>query len=370
MANRTAEDNARERIGRICLSTLDSTQLRVQVLNEIRSVVDFDAHVWLLTDPRTAVGCAPLADVPCLPELPEAIRLKYLTDVNRWTKLHADGAVVGLLQKATGGDPSQSLMWQGILSRYGVHDVASAVFADRFGVWGFLDLWREDSTRAYQDGEASFLASICAPITAALRSCQAQTLTEPAVPAGRELGPVVFLLDDKLRVLSETPASMDWLQLLLPADADRSPVPASVYNVAGQLLAIEQRVDNHPATARVHLSNGFWVTLRAARLTGSELAQGAVVAVTIEETSPIDRLEVFARAFGLSKRETELMTLLATGSDTHDLARRMFLTENTIQDHLKSIFTKTSSRNRRTLLSRALGVQGQRPNVIVPKPHT
>lgn len=333
-------------------------QLRIQVLDEIRRVVDFNAHVWLLTDPRTAVGSAPLADVPCLSEIPEAIRLKYLTGVNRWTKLHADGASVGILRQATAGDPSQSLMWRGILNRYGISDVASVVFADRFGMWGFLDLWREDSKPAYQDSDAAFLASVSGTITTALRSCQAQTLTAPAVPPGRELGPVVFLLDDSLRVLSETPASQEWLRMLLPPDADRSPVPASVYNVAGQLQAIEQGVDGHPATARVHLSNGFWVTLRAARLTRSEQAQLAVIAVTIEETSPVDRLEVFGRAYGLSARETELMSLLATGSDTRDLASRMFLSENTIQDHLKSIFAKTSSRNRRTLLSRALGVQG------------
>ena len=333
-------------------------QLRIQVLDEIRRVVDFDAHVWLLTDPRTAVGSAPLADVPCLSEIPEAIRLKYLTGVNRWTKLHADGASVGILRQATAGDPSQSLMWRGILNRYGISDVASVVFADRFGMWGFLDLWREDSKPAYQDGDAAFLASVSGTITTALRSCQAQTLTAPAVPPGRELGPVVFLLDDSLRVLSETPASQEWLRMLLPPDADRSPVPASVYNVAGQLQAIEQGVDGHPATARVHLSNGFWVTLRAARLNRSEQAQLAVIAVTIEETSPVDRLEVFGRAYGLSARETELMSLLATGSDTRDLASRMFLSANTIQDHLKSIFAKTNSRNRRTLLSRALGVQG------------
>jgi DNA-binding NarL/FixJ family response regulator len=51
------------------------------------------------------------------------------------------------------------------------------------------------------------------------------------------------------------------------------------------------------------------------------------------------------------------LTLLAAGSDTRDLARRMFLAESTIQDHLKGIFAKTSTRNRRTLLSRALGVR-------------
>ena len=41
--------------------------------------------------------------------------------------------------------------------------------------------------------------------------------------------------------------------------------------------------------------------------------------------------------------------------DTRDLARQMFLSEHTVQDYLKSIFTKTSVRSRRALLSRALG---------------
>jgi DNA-binding CsgD family transcriptional regulator len=33
----------------------------------------------------------------------------------------------------------------------------------------------------------------------------------------------------------------------------------------------------------------------------------------------------------------------------------MFVSEHTVQDHLKSIFSKTATRNRRTLLARALG---------------
>jgi DNA-binding CsgD family transcriptional regulator len=99
-----------------------------------------------------------------------------------------------------------------------------------------------------------------------------------------------------------------------------------------------------------------------ARLIRPEPDHKAVVAVTIEETSPVDRLAVFSRAFGLSGGESKLMTLLATGSDTRDLARRMFLTEHTIEDHLKSIFVRTSSHNRRTLLSRAVGVRDPHPN--------
>jgi len=34
------------------------------VLKEISQVVSFDAYAWLLTDPETSVGAAPLADVP------------------------------------------------------------------------------------------------------------------------------------------------------------------------------------------------------------------------------------------------------------------------------------------------------------------
>ena len=53
--------------------------LRRQVLAILREVIDFDAYVWLLTDPVTTVGAAPLADVPCLPELPALIKAKYAT---------------------------------------------------------------------------------------------------------------------------------------------------------------------------------------------------------------------------------------------------------------------------------------------------
>jgi hypothetical protein len=61
---------------------------------------------------------------PCLPELPQLIRLKYLTAVNRWTGLPSGAAAVS---GATGGDLSPSLMWRELLCRYQVSDIASSV---------------------------------------------------------------------------------------------------------------------------------------------------------------------------------------------------------------------------------------------------
>ena len=63
-------------------------------------------------------------------------------------------------------------------------------------------------------------------------------------------------------------------------------------------------------------------------------------------------------------RERELVDQLVAGHDTREVAQRMFLAENTVQDHLKSIFAKTATRNRRTLLSRALGSRSARPQQV------
>jgi len=134
-----------------------------------------------------------------------------------------------------------------------------------------------------------------------------------------------------------TPQSQEYLRVLVPPAQGQSPVPANAYNVAAQLLAVEAGADQNRAVARVHLADGLWVTLRAARLAAAGLVGQSDIAVTIEESSPADRANVFARSFGLSRRETELLTHLVTGADTRELARRMFLSEHTIQDHLKGI---------------------------------
>ena len=359
VAGNWSRARARERVEAICAEFHDARSLRLQVLAVLREVIDFDAYVWLLTDPVTAVGAAPLADVPCLAELPALIRAKYATAVNRWTALRLHNSPAATLSDATGGDLSRSLMWCDVLSRYRIGDVASAVFADPYGCWGFLDLWRNDTSSSFSAADAGFLAEVAAPLATALRRCQARTFVDPATPHRPDLGPVVLALDNELRIASRTAASRAWLDALLPPAPDQKAIPASVYNVASQLLAVEKGIDAQPAFARTHLADGFWLALRAARLSSDQppAGQGATIVVTIEEASASERLELFGRAFGLSAREDELLGLLATGCDTRSMARQMSLSEHTIQDHLKSIFAKTAAHDRVTVLSRALGTR-------------
>jgi DNA-binding NarL/FixJ family response regulator len=344
---------ARETVLRICRGETDPRMLRLEVLDAIRRTTGFDAYAWLLTDPETSVGSSPLADVPCLPQLPELIRLKYLTAVNRWTGLPS---AVASLRRATGGALSQSLMWRELLSRYQVTDIASSVYRDRFGCWGFLDLWRTGAP-AFSAADIEFLGHIAGPVTRALRHGLARTFIPATGGDQMPGGPVVLLLSPGLVVRAQTPQTQRYLRVLVPPEPeDQAPVPAGAYNVAAQLLAAEAGVDDSPPVARVHLADGRWLTLRAARMEDAGQApEDRDVAVSIEPATAGDRVSVFGRACGLSPRETELLHHLAGGAGTRDVARQMFVSENTVQDHLKSIFDKSAARSRRALLARALG---------------
>src|SRR5260370_33906950 len=131
MTRTWARNRACERIEAIGAEPLDAMNLRLRVLDVLRGMVGFDAHVWLLTDPVTTVGAAPLAAVPCLPELPALIKAKYATPVNRWTVLLLQKSPAGTLSDAVGGELDRSLMWRDVLCRYGIGDVASVVLADQ-----------------------------------------------------------------------------------------------------------------------------------------------------------------------------------------------------------------------------------------------
>src|SRR3954469_4994611 len=105
-----------DRVERLCREPLSPKALRERALEVVRRAVPFDAHVWLLTDPVTCVGTAPLADVPMLEWswLPELARQRYLTTVNRWPELRRAGTLAAGL--VAGGDPGRSALWREVLS--------------------------------------------------------------------------------------------------------------------------------------------------------------------------------------------------------------------------------------------------------------
>jgi DNA-binding CsgD family transcriptional regulator len=346
-----------EQVAECCARAGDHRALRLEVLDLLTEAVPYDAYAWLLTDPETAVGGSPIADVPCLPRLPELIRLKYLSEVNRWTTMTG---VVSRLRDATDGDLSRSKLWAELLVEYDVVDVVSVVFADAHGWWGFLDLWRVGQRSEFTAQEEEVLVTIAGIVTPALRGLQAASfVTTPGRPTqtavGHQVGPVVLLLSPDLAVLSQTAETEAYLRTIVPTEEGRRPVPATAYNVGAQLLAVEAGVDDHPPLTRLHLADGQWVSMSAARLGATGPVRDRTIAVTLQNTTPADRMALFARASGLTPRETELVRHLGQGTDTRHLARQLGVSEHTVQDHLKAIFAKTSTSSRLQLVTRAFG---------------
>lgn len=110
----------------------------------------------------------------------------------------------------------------------------------------------------------------------------------------------------------QTPETDRYLRALVPPEDDRPPVPAGAYNVAAQILANEAGINDHQPAARVHLDDGKWLMLRAARIRED-------IAVSIERASPTEQPDLFRRSAGLTVREAELLDLLAAGAGNVNL---------------------------------------------------
>ena len=196
------------------------------------------------------------------------------------------------------------------------------------------------------------LGQIAGPVAAALRQAQARTFAEPPRDHG-QVEPAVVIVGDDLVIRGSTGASVPWLDGLLPPAVGAQAVPASVYNVAAALLAAESNVARGPASARVHLADGLWLTVRAARLSRTA-ADETPIAVSIEPCSGAERSDLLARSHALTPANASWSNGFAAG---HPRARRADAGHggSTSQDHLKAIFTKTETQSRLQLMGRISG---------------
>jgi LuxR family maltose regulon positive regulatory protein len=58
----------------------------------------------------------------------------------------------------------------------------------------------------------------------------------------------------------------------------------------------------------------------------------------------------------LSQREAQILRLLAEGHSNKELARKLFVTENTVETHLRRIYSKLGIRSRIQAVARAMEV--------------
>lgn len=65
----------------------------------------------------------------------------------------------------------------------------------------------------------------------------------------------------------------------------------------------------------------------------------------------VDDAAFDSAAMSLSKRETEVMDLIATGQSNGQIAQRLFLSEKTVKNHVNRIYAKLGVDSRPTAIS-------------------
>ena len=342
----SVSENPADAVDRLRGAQLSAKAFREQVLSVIRRELPFAGHVFALTDPVTRVATSPHADVPMLPwdRLPELIRSRYLTRINRVDTLPSRRATS---LRAETQSPEESLVWRHVQRGLGITDSASVAFGDRHGTWGYLELLRTDGL--FDTAELDLLTAVAGPVTTGLREIVARTFTDDHESL-EPIGPVVVVLGTDLHVRRQTEAAADALLRLLPPDEAMAPIPAAAYNVGAALVALEEGVPLGEPWSRVHLGAGRWVTARASRL-------GEDIAVSIEPSTPLERMDLLARSSQLSARETEVLGLFGVGLESREIAAQLLLSAHTVNDHVKAVLAKTGARRRQVLQATVSGVR-------------
>jgi DNA-binding CsgD family transcriptional regulator len=213
--------------------------------------------------------------------------------------------------------------------------------------WGVLGLYREPDRPLFTVEELRFLREVAPALgEGARRGLLVGEATDPDRPEA----PGLVILGEDWSVESLTPGVERWLADLPDSQWEhRGILPPAVLAVAGRALRTAEGVDTpgEVALARVLSRTGQWLVLHGAGLVTTGARR---VAVIVEPARPVRIASLLMAAYGLTEREQEVTRLVLQGYSTVEIATRLAVAPQTVQQHLKSIFDKTGVRSRRELV--------------------
>jgi DNA-binding CsgD family transcriptional regulator len=107
-------------------------------------------------------------------------------------------------------------------------------------------------------------------------------------------------------------------------------------------LVVEHSVEIYGAlVAAVFASLGIWLGLRLTRRTET-VVQELLVPAPVEFVRDQRRLD----ALGITRRELEILELIAEGLSNREIAERVHVSENTVKTHSSRVFDKLGARRR------------------------
>jgi DNA-binding CsgD family transcriptional regulator len=315
------------------------------------AVPHYLAPCWFTFDPASLLITSHYD--PVIPEISaEFLAHEYRADdVLKMAEVAHSGSGVATIHQATGGDPSRSPSWRAFVQLYGGDQQVMIALRSKPGeAWGLLALYREPGQPEFSRDEIGFLAAVAGPLAhGARRGLLVGEATDPEGPHA----PALIVLDEDWQVQSMTPGAGTLLAELPggAAGAARGALPACVLSVAGRALRSLETAETtgEVAVARVRADSGQWMILHGAPLLRDGNRRAAII---IERGDPNRLAPLLMAAYELTDREKDVTGLVLQGETTTAIAARLFLSPQTVQQHLKNIFGKTSVHSRRELIGK------------------
>jgi DNA-binding CsgD family transcriptional regulator len=346
-----SKQRARDRIAELARRGLDLLTFWHEASEPLARAVPHDfTPCWFTLDPASLLVTSHYQTE--LVEIPSEwfAHEYYEDDFHKIADVARSERGISTVHEATGGDPSRSPGWNLFVRALGGDQELMVALRTRTGeAWGVMSLYREPGRPMFEPDELRFLREV-SPYLAegAQRGLLVGEATDPEGPEA----PGLLVLRDDWSVESLTPGVESWLDELPNGDwKARGKLPPSVLAVAGRALRTAEHADapGEVALARVLSRAGRWVVLHGAALVGGGRRR---VAVIVEPAHPARISSLLMAAYGLTEREQDVTRLVLQGNSTGEIAERLVVSAETVQQHLKNVFDKTGVRSRRELVGK------------------
>src|ERR687893_2526382 len=352
------EERAFSEVKRLCCAgQLDGLALLDEVIERLQRVVPFEGYCASTKDPASGFITHALAEemggADDIFWSLERLYFEHHQSVRRMADTHQS---VALLSETTGGDLERSTRYAEYLRPLGLaHEMLGAFTCDGY-LWGSMNLIRESGSPDFKPREAKLLRRIAPHVGNGLKMAALRVQTP--MEEGATDVPGVLTLDYRGGVVQHTPAAERWLRDLEdlgPGWRERGDLPRALRTVVLSLrraLSPERERDQESVPRlRARARSGRWLTLYGS-LTEATPEQRAETVVIIEPTKPEELLPFSMTAYGLSPREEEIVKFVVRGLPTTRISRTLFISEHTVQNHLRSVFEKVGVRSRGELVKR------------------
>jgi DNA-binding CsgD family transcriptional regulator len=364
---RTVADQVFDAVHRLCYAGLDASTLQMRAISQLRRAIPFEGFCAHDCDPASGLPMRQYLDPPNAQQGREFLEnVAFADDVNDFGWMLRTGRRVALLSEATGGRLDRALRYREVLAPQGFGFDLRCVYALDGTPWGGISALRERGRADFTNREAALMSQLAPHLAAGLKAAALCAPVAPGAPvssgtptgADTPGGPAVLVLDHRGRVTHYTPMAEYLLRRLTdlkPGWQEGQALPEVVWAVVGMLRRGLRPQTERDRTLVPHIrartTTGEWVQLQAALSEAPDRQSGETV-IVMEPVGPREATWLRLTAHGLSPREQEVVEWVARGASTAQIAQALFITEYTVQDHLKHIFDKVGVRNRRALVQR------------------